>query len=95
MTVIGVGGWLITENDDFSFVTGNHIISGGALLITAGVITALICAVGIIGTIFKLRPLLFIVSEMHSLCDVASFKLVLVSIIPLAMKHDASDAFSL
>ena len=88
--MIGVGGWLINENDDFSFVTGNSIISGGALLITAGIITALICAVGIIGTIFKLRPLLFIVSEMHSLCNVAIENKTLLS-----MKHDASDAFSL
>ena len=65
LTVIGVGGWLISENDDFSFVTGNSIISGGALLIAAGIITTLICAVGIIGTIFKLRPILFIVSAIH------------------------------
>jgi hypothetical protein len=67
LTVIGVGGWLISENDDFSFVTGNTIVSGGALLIAAGIITTLICAVGIFGTLFKLRPLLVIVSEMHSL----------------------------
>ena len=62
LTVIGVGGWLINENGSFSFVTGSSVISGGALLITGGIITTLICVAGIIGTIFKLKLILLIVS---------------------------------
>ena len=61
--LIGVGSWAIARGDTFSFVTGSNVFSGAALLIVAGIVTVLICATGIFGAIFKLRPILVIVSR--------------------------------
>ena len=43
-------------------MTGKSVINGGAVVIAGGIITIISCALGIIGTIFKLRILLVIVS---------------------------------
>lgn len=60
VVVFSVGIWAIVQENDFSFVTGNDVATGAAILITAGIITMIICFIGIIGAIFKLRPLLLI-----------------------------------
>lgn len=65
MTVIGGSGWLMNESGDFSFMTGKNIINGGAVVIVGSIVAIICCALGIIGTIFKLRFLLVIVSTLH------------------------------
>ena len=58
----GVAGWLIYlgEDNDYSVITGHTLVSGAALLLTAGVITIFIAAVGIVGSCGMWRPLLFV-----------------------------------
>lgn len=58
--VFAIGIWAIVEDQNYSFVTGNNIVSGAAILIAAGIITFIICVIGILGAIFKLRPLLLV-----------------------------------
>lgn len=58
--VFAIGIWAIVEDQNYSFVTGNGIVSGAAILIAAGIITFIICVIGILGAIFKLRPLLIV-----------------------------------
>lgn len=62
LVVFAVGIWAIVQDQNYSFVTGNTIISGAGILIFAGIVTMIICVVGILGAVFKLRPLLVIVS---------------------------------
>lgn len=62
IVVLAVGIWALVANQDFAVVTGNSIASGAAILIVAGIVTLIICIIGIIGAIFKLRPMLLIVS---------------------------------
>ena len=62
VVVFAIGIWAIVEDQNYSFVTGNNIVSGAAILIAAGIITFIICVIGILGAIFKLRPLLVVVS---------------------------------
>lgn len=64
IVLIGVGSWLIATDDNYSFITGSGIVSGASLLIIAGIVTVIICAAGIFGAIFKLRPILVVVSFM-------------------------------
>ena len=66
LVIIGISGWLISEIDDFSFVSGNRIITGGAVVIAAGIITIIFSALGIISAIFKLRSILVIVSTLKN-----------------------------
>ncbi len=61
--VLAIGIWAVVAESDFSFITGNEIASGAALLIVSGIVTIIICLVGIFGGIFKARPLLVVVSE--------------------------------
>ncbi len=63
IVVFSIGVWAIVAESDFSFITGNAIVSGAAILIVAGIVTIIICVVGILGAIFKARPLLAVVSE--------------------------------
>lgn len=58
--LIGIGSWGIAVDSDFSFITGSSIASGAVLLIIAGIVTVIVCATGIVGAIFKLRPVLLI-----------------------------------
>lgn len=60
--IAGVGSWLIYlgEQNDYSVLTGHTMLSGAALLLTAGVITLIISGVGIFGALAMWRPLLFI-----------------------------------
>lgn len=58
--VFAIGIWAIVEDQNYSFVTGNNIVSGAAILIAAGIITFIICVVGILGALLKLRPLLLV-----------------------------------
>lgn len=59
--VLAIGIWAIVQNQDYAFLTGSSVVSGGALLIVCGVITLTISAIGMVGVLFKLRPLLIIV----------------------------------
>jgi hypothetical protein len=62
-TVFGIGIWAVVQDEtDFE----SNVASGGVILITAGIVTMIICVVGIIGAIFKLRPLLVLVSPLPS-----------------------------
>ena len=63
--VFAIGIWAIVEDQNYSFVTGNNIVSGAAILIAAGIITFIICVVGILGALLKLRPLLLVVSRVE------------------------------
>ena len=65
MIVFAIGIWAIVEDQNYSFVTGNNIVSGAAILIAAGIITFIICVVGILGALLKLRPLLLVVSRVE------------------------------
>lgn len=58
--LIGIGSWAVSQDSNFSFITGNNILSGAVLLIIAGIVTVIICATGIFGAIFKLRPILVV-----------------------------------
>lgn len=60
--IASVGSWLIYlgEQNDYSVLTGHTMLSGAALLLTAGVITLIISGVGIFGALAMWRPLLFI-----------------------------------
>ena len=60
--IAGVAGWLIYlgEDNDYSVITGHTLVSGAALLLTAGIVTVGISAVGIVGACGMWRPLLFI-----------------------------------
>jgi len=63
IVVFAIGIWAIVEDQNYSFVTGNAIASGAAILIVSGIITMIICFFGIIGAIFKLRPILVLVRQ--------------------------------
>lgn len=60
--VFAIGIWAIVQDQNYAFITGNNIASGAAILIAAGIATMIICFVGILGAIFKARPLLILVS---------------------------------
>lgn len=60
LVITGVGVWLVVEGNTLSAVTGNSYASGAAVIIAAGVVTTLICVVGIIAAIGRLRGLLAI-----------------------------------
>ena len=76
IAVLGIGIWAVVRENDFAFLTGNDIASGGAILIAAGVVTLIVCVIGILGGIFKNRPLLVIVSEfLVNFCDASSLGL--------------------
>lgn len=62
IAILGVGIWAVVQEQNYSFVTDNDIASGGAILIAAGAVTLIITFVGILGAIFKWRPLLILVS---------------------------------
>ena len=61
--VLAVGIYLIVTAQTLDFVTGIEYANGAILLIVAGVVTALIAALGFIGACLKWRPLLAIVSD--------------------------------
>eukprot|EP00731_Ephydatia_muelleri_P006146 Em0003g394a len=60
VVITGVGVWLVVEGNTLAVVTGNSYASGAAVIIAAGVITTLICVVGIIAAIGRFRGLLAI-----------------------------------
>lgn len=51
-----------SEYDDAESITGENVVAGGAILIVSGIITILLCGGGIIGAIFKNRPILIVYS---------------------------------
>jgi hypothetical protein len=57
---IAVGIFALVRSDSLRFVTGDETIGGSALLLIIGVVVVAIGAIGIVGAIFLLRPLLFI-----------------------------------
>ena len=61
VAVMGIGIWVIVEEEAFTAITGETIISGAGILIAAGAITIIIAVLGIFGCIHKARPMLFIV----------------------------------
>ena len=67
IAVLGVGAWGVAQNNAFNFITGNRIIGGAAVLIIAGIVTIIISVIGILGSAFKWRPLLVIVSTLQVL----------------------------
>ena len=60
LVIVGVGAWLVAENNAFVALTGNSVVSGAALIIVAGGVTVIIAAVGILGALCQARPLLVI-----------------------------------
>lgn len=61
LVAVGVGSYSLVKSETYSFVTGNNAASGAAVLITAGCIIFLVGGVGVLGAIFRWRPLLVIV----------------------------------
>ena len=52
---------MYVEDQSYTSITEDTIISGAGILIAAGVITAFIAVIGIVGTLIKARPMLIIV----------------------------------
>lgn len=88
IVVFAVGIWAIVEDMNYSFVTGNNIASGAALLIVAGIITMVICFLGIIGAIFKLRPLLIIYAALVLIIVVLE---IVAGIVAFAFSDSVAD----
>lgn len=60
--MLAVGIYLVVTAQALDFITQFEYANGAIILIVAGVITAAIAAVGFIGAVWKLRPVLAIVS---------------------------------
>ena len=60
-----MGIYLLVSNQSFAFVTGSTILSGAVIILIAGIVTAIIAALGFLGALFKWRPLLLIVSFVY------------------------------
>jgi CD63 antigen len=60
LVLIGFGGYLVGTNQSLNFLFGNNVIGGGALLIICGIVTFGLAALGVVGALFQLRPLLVI-----------------------------------
>jgi hypothetical protein len=69
LALIGIGIWLIATDATFSFITNSAIASPAALLIVAGVVTAVISVVGIIGAIGMWYCILVFVSRRKMVSD--------------------------
>lgn len=61
--LIGLSIYLLATQNDLSFITGSNIASGGALILIAGLITAIISLIGILGALGKWSALLIVVSQ--------------------------------
>ena len=65
-TGIGIWGLVDGSQGDYDVITGDNTISAAAVLLTAGVITLALAAVGICGAWGMWRPVLIIVSGQQS-----------------------------
>jgi len=63
LALIAGGAYLIASGSNLSFLTGNGIASGAAIIIICGVVTLVITGIGLLGAFGLWRPLLVIVSE--------------------------------
>ena len=63
LALIAGGAYLIASGSNLSFLTGNGIASGAAIIIICGGVTLIITAIGLLGAFGLWRPLLVIVSE--------------------------------
>ncbi len=63
LALVGLAIYLLATSNDLSFFTGNQIASGGALILIAGIITAIISFIGILGAIGMWPVLLIVVRE--------------------------------
>ena len=61
-TAVGIWGLVIGSQGDYDIITGDNTISAAAILLSAGVITLVMAAVGICGAWGMWRPVLIIVS---------------------------------
>ena len=62
LALVALSIYLLSTGNDLSFFTGNQIASGGALILIAGVVTAVISFLGVLGAIGMWPVLLIIVS---------------------------------
>ena len=60
-----MGIYLVVTAQDLDFITEFEYVNGAIILIVAGVVTAIIAALGFIGACLKWRPLLAIVSTVY------------------------------
>jgi CD63 antigen len=60
LVLIGFGGYLVGSNQSLNFLFGSNVIGGGALFIICGIVTFGLAALGVVGALFQLRPLLVI-----------------------------------
>ena len=60
--LIGLAIYLLATQNDLAFLTGSNIASGGVLILIAGVITAIIAFIGVLGAIGMWPALLIVVS---------------------------------
>lgn len=58
-----IGVWQVVAADDaYEFITGSDTVSGAAISIVVNIFVIGIGVVGVLGALFKWRPLLLIVS---------------------------------
>lgn len=62
LAAVGVGSYSIVKSETYSFVTGNDVASGAGVLIAVGAVIFIVGGIGVLGAIFRWRPLLVIVS---------------------------------
>ena len=65
LALIGGGIYLIVAGSSLDFFTGNRVLSGAAIIIICGVVTAVVSGIGLLGACGLWRVLLGIVSETH------------------------------
>ena len=56
-----MGIYLLVTHNDFEYLTGNNIASGGAVILVAGVVSVMITLTGLVGAYRLMVPLLAIV----------------------------------
>ncbi len=65
LCLVGLSIYLLASQNDLAFLTGNRIASGGVLILIAGIITAVISLIGVVGAI-GMWPVLLIVVRVAS-----------------------------
>jgi hypothetical protein len=60
LVLIGFGGYLVGSDQALNFLFGNGVVGGGALFIICGIVTFGLAALGVVGALFQLRPLLVV-----------------------------------
>lgn len=63
IAALSIGVYSIVVSEGYDFITGNDLVSGAAISIVVGSVIFIVGAFGVLGAIFRWRPLLVIVSD--------------------------------